>query len=313
MGAPNVLPLALLLTAPAFAHPFGGAMPGHDISLSVDASGVTLEYRAALPTHDVLSELEEAGVETQEAADAFTQAKLAELAAGLSGRVDADPLRWEHLDPERETGRGDQRLVRFEQRLALRRDRAPGVLLLSNGNAPDQLSYFRWQVEVAPELEVTECSLVDLEEGVVTETRHGQWRMDEAQRELVLRLRPRRLGWVGALLGEGDGAPRPVHEAMAMGPLVALRAGVLSRELALGVMLGLAGAGALRAGRWRHRVDALAVITLGLAVLHAPPLAGALAGLYLAGALLTRGHGQGPLGALLASAVAGLMAWCWLS
>lgn len=308
-----MLHLPLLLVAPALAHPFGGAMPGHDLHLEVGPEGVVLDYQAALPTHDLLVEMEAAEVRTEAQSKAFTEAKLDELAAGLRGRLDAEPATWERLDPERETGRGNQRLVRFEQRLRAATPKAPSIVTLSNGNLPDQLSYFRWTVDVAPSLEVLSCSLVDVEEGQVVETRYGQWRMDEPMRELDLRLRARRLPWMAPLLGESE-APRPVHEAMALGPLAALQQGVLSRELALAGLVVQAAAGALRAGRARWGVDALALVGVGLAALHAPLLAGAGVALYGLGAALTgRERGQGPLAAALLLGWVAALAWCSLT
>lgn len=276
--------LVLALLGSAAAHPFGGTLPGHELRLTVAADRVELRYAARVPTHDVLSELEALG---QADAAAFTDRKLDELADNL--RIEADGMRlsWTRAPTDAETGLGNSRAISYEQTLSVALPPNTRSLHISNGNYPDQPSYFFWSVALMPPLRLSDCSLVDIEGARVLRTRDGQWRMDEEQRELRLTFAESTgvLAALGQLAGVPGEGPVSLDAALALGVAHDLRSGRMPPE---GVALALFGAalGAMDLRRsWRLSLPWLA-LALGGAFAVAPAFGGALAAAAAVGAAL---------------------------
>lgn len=276
--------LALLGSPVAVAHPFGGTLPGHELHLRLSPQAVELRYSARVPTHEILAELK--GRELSDPA-AFTLAKLDELADNLALDVDGQRLSWSREPSDAETGLGNSRSITYEQ--TLRAELPPGArtLHISNGNYPDQTSYFYWEVQVMPPLRVATCSLLDLDGSRVLRTRDAQWRMDEEQRELRLELEPS-VGFWAALgrLAEPTGEePLALDAALALGPAHDMRSGRLPPQpLALGILGAALGALDVRR-QWRIGLPWLG-IAVALALAVALPAGGAMGAAATLGAVI---------------------------
>ncbi len=197
----------MLWLATVLAHPMGGVMPSHDLGLEVQEDGLLVRYAARIPTHDVLREIGEQDFGPEEAA-AYNLRRLEELRQELVLEVDGTRRPWDSHEPTAESGRGNSRFVLYEQVLSA--TFAGGRVHLRNGNTPDQLSYHRADVVVAPFWVVEDCTLWgQVEHGKVRKSRTGVWRLEEDSRELELLVRPST-----ALESAGIDGPRSVDEAL---------------------------------------------------------------------------------------------------
>jgi hypothetical protein len=189
----------LLALGAAGAHPFHNSFYGHDVTVTVGAAEVRVDYRADLPTKELWSELrdvERAG----KPIDRFAADKSGELLAGLSLTIDgARPV----ITPiDTEPSEVDERFTRMHVAFSAPLD--PGVahqIALGNANAPEKLAYFRATTHVARAWLVSACSLVESDRSY-----DGQWRIEEAGRSLTLDVAPRTglSAWVHRVHADGD-------------------------------------------------------------------------------------------------------------
>lgn len=182
--------LLLLVLPAALAHPVGGAQPSHMFKVSVEADQLRVFYSARVPTHDIIQELQPTADFGPEAGERFTMKQLDELRDNLALEIDGERVAWERVPGSEPTGRGDSRYLFYEQELAAPLSGQRHELFLSNGNRPDQLSFFQWTVGLQPPWVVEDSSLLTFEGGAVKRSLNGQVRMDEDMRELTLELRP---------------------------------------------------------------------------------------------------------------------------
>ena len=189
----------LLALSTALAHPVGGVYPSHQLAVRVQPEGVEVDFGMRLPTHDVVKELQAVSEDlTEEDAEAFSAGLLDELRDNLELRVDGEPRPWERLAS---SAQGTVKYVYYDQTLRVALEPGPHTLELSDGNYPDQLSYFMTEVFVDASLAVTESSLLFFDEGLLKRDLHGRYRMDEEMRELALGWRP--LAWHELRQAEG--------------------------------------------------------------------------------------------------------------
>jgi len=189
----------MLWVTAALAHPVGGVFPSHQLALRVGPEAVEVDYGIRLPTHDVVKELQAVSEDlSQEDADAFSQELLDELRDNLIVELDGEAVAWERLDS---SAQGTVKYVYYDQTLRIPVTDDAHSLRLSNGNYPDQLSYFMTEVLVDATLAVEESSMLFFDEGVLKRNLDGRYRMDEEMREITLSWRA--LSWTELRDGEG--------------------------------------------------------------------------------------------------------------
>ena len=233
----------MLWLALASAHPLNGVMPSHDVVVEMGPERVQVTFAARIPTHDVLQDVGDRDDFTPEAAEAYNVARLRELRDALVLRVDGQRVNWEEPTPSDESGTGNSRFVLYEQTLSA--PMGTGEWAFSNGNTPDQLSYFRWSVGVAQAWTVADCSLWrKVEDGAVRLSDNAVWSLDEADREVR---------WVVHAVGPWQQhllPPEPRSIDLALAPGVPWTWGVGGGAV---VVAGVAGAAAAARRRRRSR------------------------------------------------------------
>ena len=169
----------LLLSTLAQAHPVGGALPGHRLSLDLAEGELRVHQWTRVPIHHVLDSLEPSADFGPEAADAFVDRKHLELAQELVVSVDGQVQSW-RIDPESRSSKGSDVFLFFEQDLVIELEPGPHEIALRNGNLPDLPGFFWIEGELSPSwvLVQTEPLLP------------SSWSMDESLREVSLSLRP---------------------------------------------------------------------------------------------------------------------------
>lgn len=178
-------PLALLFVPLAHAHPATSGVPGatrdvigQRLEVRLLPAEVEVEYVAEVPQRRVWAEAKADG-----AASGWADARLEELAGGLTVLWDGAPLATEAIALEDPARAGENGFVelRVARRAALPDDE--GTLSLRNANFPDERCFFATEVEVSGALVVTETSLLRVKDGRLRDNRHGAWVREEAARE----------------------------------------------------------------------------------------------------------------------------------
>lgn len=202
------------LSGLCFAHPgYGGVRPSHRVDLTLEPERVVAVTSTRIPLHDVLAELDPSELGFDEGAgDAWADAQLDELRSFLVLRADGDRVQWQ-VEGE-PTALTDERYVYYEQTLVAPVPRRAQMVMLENGNTPDVACFFWVDLVVDPSWVVVDSSLFQFDDqGALGAVLAGQWRMEEAMREVTFRVRPA-TGWEQwrrepELLGIRDaGAPK---------------------------------------------------------------------------------------------------------
>lgn len=312
--------IAWLLAASAAAHPFDAAFYGHKLGVYVGDTTVDVTYVVEVPTVDLLDRIR--GWEARgRPRDGFDASMRAELANGLLLRVDGatTPMTVTSVASEAVSARF------VEYRFALTAPLPAGdehTIELQNGNTPDTMAYFLNEVRFAPLWSVEACSTIVIEDGRVTASRDGKWRMEEANRVVRARVRraDRLVDRLARVLVPGGDAPRTPTEAAVIAPTAALLDVRPRGEAVLAGLIGALVAGVTAPGRlaepWWGRlappIVAVAAAAAIAAMFATPAMAGAVAAAFAGGAgaglvgrrRVPRGLG---VGALLAAAAIG--AW----
>ena len=234
--------------ATADAHPFHTTFFGHQLDVVVEADRVVVDYMAEIPTSAALPEvkdLERQGIP----AASYLGRKQAELASALVVQIDGvavTPTPLPAPDPA-----ADTKFATFEVKFSV--PLQPGVahsIVVSNGNAPEQVAYFRNNVDVVQSWVPQGSNLVDLD-GVPPDSNwNGEWRMAEASRTVTVDVAPRSglfrvSGW---LLG-GPGVRIPIDRGVQRSPLTELG----ETWAPLGLM-GFGVASVLGVAWWRRKL-----------------------------------------------------------
>lgn len=251
----------------ARAHPFDSAWYGQQLEARLEAGSLEVDYRVEVPSGVAVGWLARAARQAPERDLAEVEAELIarelqDLEQGLRLEIDGELRDWERLEVGEGTGEGDDRFVRFALRLRATLQPAPHSLRIFNGNHPDEPTLFHLSLLVDDSVVVDASSLYTVEEGELVRDATGEWRGEEAWRELTLAWRPRSplaLRVVG-LLRQGGGAAGPawrpgseVLVGVAPGSWAGLP-GVPAEELAVvGLLGGLAGAALLLPLAWLRR------------------------------------------------------------
>ncbi len=255
----------------AWAHPFSAERIGHRTVIELGTEQVVVDYRIEVPVRQVLRELEASG----ETPDAYTAARLDELADGLLLKHDGALVALERVADREEVPKGNSRFFSFHLVLqaGFGPDPGPQRFKLINENFPADTAFHYVEVQVDPQVQVLASSLFDQKEGQIRNLREARWRMEEASRvtELLVQLDPH--GPLDRLLGPlvGDSAaPRMAHRALAVPWHLRWLSGQLGTGAALAGLVLALGIGAV-AGAGR-RLRAAAGQGLGLLALTAPVL-----------------------------------------
>ncbi len=172
----------------AQAHPFGSGFAAHELDVWLSADTLHLRYQAEIPTQAVLAELRvalrEAGARGPLQEAAFVQVKLDELEGSLRVLVDGAPLALARLPGPPGNGKGDARFIRYSIEAEAPLPAGARTLTVVNGNYPDGDALFSSRLWVSADVRLDETTLLDVEGGQIRADRSGQWRADEASREL---------------------------------------------------------------------------------------------------------------------------------
>ena len=268
----------LLLTAPALAHPFESRLYGHQTTLWLTADSVTVEYAVEIPTAQLLSEIREytSGKPTQADQDAFNAGLHRDLRDATRLLIDGESVAWAQMEPAEDSGRGDVKFIVYRVALRAPLPTTARTVQLIDGNYPDEPSIFQTSVLVDSAWLLDASSQLTVEDGVLTASRDGDWRAEEANRELRLSFR-RRDGADAyaalARLGGIDATLRPSEEVVSTlraDPIAELMAGRLQPRTSLGVLVTAAVLGMI--GAMRKKMLALLAVSgcglLGLIGLH---------------------------------------------
>lgn len=261
MPAPRTALLLALLCggAPARAHPFDSSWYGQQLEARLQAGSLEVDYRVEVPSRVAVGWLAREARRSPERDLALVEAELierelADLEGGLRLEVDGELRDWERLEVGQGTGEGDERFVRFALRLRAELEPVPHAIRIFNGNHPDERTLFHLSLLVDDSVILDASSLYTLEGGEVVRDATGEWRGEEAWRELTLAARPRTdlarrlvgLLWSGS--GEGGAVWRPGSEVLvgaSAGSRVGLP-GLSAEELApVGLLGGVLAALAL--------------------------------------------------------------------
>lgn len=283
----------LLLTAPALAHPFESRLYGHQTTLWLTADAVTVEYAVEIPTARLLSEIRErtSGTPTQADQDDFNARLHRDLRDATRLLIDGESVSWAQMEPAEDSGRGDVKFIVYRIALQAPLPSAARTLQLIDGNYPDEPSIYLTSVLVDESWILDASSQLTVEDGVLTSNRDGDWRAEEASRELRLSFR-RRSGAgayaVLARLGGIDAPLRPSAELVSTlraDPIAELSAGRLQPRTSIGALSLAALLGVV--GSMRRKTLAIFMVTvcglLGLSGLFSLALAGIVAMLLGAG------------------------------
>lgn len=212
----------LLLSTIVTAHPVGGALPGHRMTVDVGPEAVRLHQWTRIPVHHVLDTLEPSADFGPQAANAFVDRKHQELADNLVVRVDGEVLQW-RIDPDSRSSKGSDTFLFFEQDLIVALTPGPHEIHLRNGNLPDLPGFYWVEGDLSSQWVLVETAPL----------LPSSWSMDESLREVTLSLRPlsrfERLRPIPEQRPLSQGAPPPIPRDWW------LLAG-------LGLLLGLGGA-----------------------------------------------------------------------
>ncbi len=192
----SLLLIALLGVAPVGAHPFDSSWFGQQLDVRLQAEQIEVRYRVEVPSRVAVGWLAKEARAAPDVDLAVLEAQVIErelrdLEDGLVLEVDGEPQSWELFEVDEQTGTGDDRFVRFELGLRSRHSAGPHALRLYAGNHPDEQTLFHWQVLVDDSAVIDASSLYEVEDGEVVRDRTGEWRGEEALRELLLSWRPR--------------------------------------------------------------------------------------------------------------------------
>ncbi|TNE91354.1 MAG: hypothetical protein EP330_05620 [Deltaproteobacteria bacterium] len=169
-----VLALALLLSAPAQAHPNALRIVAHASELHVTVSEARLRYAVSLPPHG--------GHHDTPSTDGQS---LEQTQSGLT-LTGAEALTWSLTEGPRTTGAGAQEIG-----LVGAAPRVADDLVLEDANYPDLPGTFQGRVTVGPGLEVVACSLFTERDGEVRASRAGRWQLGDGHRRLTVTVRER--------------------------------------------------------------------------------------------------------------------------
>lgn len=225
--------MLLAFAALALAHPYGGdyrkgagepgmGVVGQRVTVWVRAREVEVEYIAEVPAARIYREAKEAGGGKEWSA---------QYIEGVRGNIRAS---WEGaalpLTPVAVTDaarKGEADFLEFHARGAAAISPS-GTLRISNGNYPDEISYFANTVYLAGDLVATASSLLRVVNGKLKDNVHGAWVKVESAREFSVTIRPAH-GWEvgdeGTLPTRMEGmlpTPRWVYAAPGLVPLVFL-------------------------------------------------------------------------------------------
>lgn len=295
------MPLILLLVTIARAHPMGSDLVGHRLRVQIDAQEIAVELELEIPTAQVLRELrqlaERSGPLDAAAQKAWMEQRHRDLDNGLLLRIDGRPgPAWTAAAPV-QSGVGDERFVAFRRSLRAPLPEGVATINLIDLTEADRPGLFSMELLVAPEVRLEATSLVELREGRAPLDHSGQWRADEAARELRVAMSRRpaplalgtaalwrlsRPAWVGR-------APAAVAMGLGGGEPSGGGLGLSTRAAALGLVLAASAGGlapraeAGRVARWAAAITAIVALIWGVMSPAAPalPVAPALA---LAGA-----------------------------
>jgi len=183
-----------LWTTAALAHPFDARWYGHRLDVQLQPELLRVDVAIEVPVVDLLSDMrrEFEGVAQPGPDDlnAFNARLGAELRDSIRLIVDDQPARWGTATIAPEPAFENQFAV---YTLQLEAALPPGsqTLNLINGTFPDQPSIFSTRVQVGGDVIVDACSLLEVSGGEVIESRDGQWRTEEDNRELRMSYRSR--------------------------------------------------------------------------------------------------------------------------
>jgi hypothetical protein len=175
----------VLFCAVAVAHPFGQAVYGHAIDVTVTEDHVRVDYLADVPTRELWSDLHERE-RMHASVDRFVQDAGLELLSGLSLTIDGQAPSKEKLPSE--PPKIDERFVTFALAFQVPLPEGAHRIAVGNANAPEKVAYHLIRIDVARKWEVDATSLVDIKAGLYE---NNQWRMDEAGRSAWVDIAPR--------------------------------------------------------------------------------------------------------------------------
>jgi hypothetical protein len=208
--------LVLLLPA-VLAHPFAGDLYGHQLRVELHSAELQLSYHVELPTSALMTELREWKADRPFATEPeFFEALVAELQQGLRVEAGGQPLRLELRSVSAAERREEGRFVGLGLVLASPWPEEARQLHLINGNLPDRRAMYKAELWVAPRWVVDACDL--LPEAAGGRMWWGQWRAEEAGRELRAALRPRASLWMGLSAGLGSLPLAPARPELLAAP-----------------------------------------------------------------------------------------------
>ncbi len=202
----------LAFVLPAWSHPYGGdyrkgagepgnGVVGQRVTVWLRPTEVELEYVAEVPAARVYRE-----AKAQNAGKEWSAQYIEALRGNVRVMWEGAPLSLAPAVIDDAARQGEAEFLEFHAR-GTATVTTPGTLSVSNGNYPDELSYFANTVHIDGGLVATRTSLLKVVNGRLKDNVHGAWMKLESAREFLVEVRGAR-AWE-----RGEEAPLPARLA----------------------------------------------------------------------------------------------------